>query len=129
MTRWHSTGQSCIRPSMAFLRWRLAPRLSVFDRVLAGLANLAKKGPPRRADRLPSSDSGSKDANESEGKRREKPQRMRSPHLPEPAGRAPPPAPARRLTAWSTAGWALLALCAWLAAEAPVLIVFLVRWV
>ena len=53
---------------------------------------------------------------------------MRSPHLPEPAGRAPPPAPARRLTAWSTAGWALLALCAWLAAEALVLIVFLVRW-
>src|ERR1043166_1423716 len=53
---------------------------------------------------------------------------MRSPHLPEPAGRAAPPAPARPLTAWSTAGWALLAFCAWLAAEALVLIVFLVRW-
>src|SRR5262249_39443693 len=32
------------------------------------------------------------------------------------------------LTAWSTAGWALLAFCAWLAAEALVLIVFLMRW-
>src|SRR5215470_20074025 len=53
---------------------------------------------------------------------------MRSPHLPEPAGRAAPPTPARSLTAWSTAGWALLAFCAWLAAEALVLIVFLMRW-
>jgi uncharacterized protein len=54
---------------------------------------------------------------------------MRSPHLPEPAGQAAPPAPVRSLTAWSTAGWALLAFCAWLAAEALVLIVFLMRWV
>src|SRR5262249_16036592 len=53
---------------------------------------------------------------------------MRSPHLPEPAGPAAPPAPARSLPAWSTAGWALLAFCAWLAAEALVLIVFLMRW-
>jgi membrane protease YdiL (CAAX protease family) len=53
---------------------------------------------------------------------------MRSPHLPEPAGQAAPPAQARLLSAWATAGWALLAFCAWLAAEALVLIVFLVRW-
>ena len=53
---------------------------------------------------------------------------MRSPHLPDPAARAAPTAPARRLSAWSTAGWGLLAFCAWLAAEALVLIVFLVRW-
>lgn len=53
---------------------------------------------------------------------------MRSPHLPEPAAQAAPPTPARPLSAWSTAGWALLAFCGWLAAEALVLIVFLVRW-
>ena len=53
---------------------------------------------------------------------------MRSPHLPDPAARAGPTAPARPLSAWSTAGWGLLAFCAWLAAEALVLIVFLVRW-
>jgi uncharacterized protein len=53
---------------------------------------------------------------------------MGSPHLPEPAGRAPPPAPARPLSAWSTAGWAAVAFAAWLAAEALVLIVFLTRW-
>jgi uncharacterized protein len=53
---------------------------------------------------------------------------MPSPHLPEPAGQVAPPAPARPLSAWSTAGWALLAFCAWLAAEALVLILFLVRW-
>jgi uncharacterized protein len=53
---------------------------------------------------------------------------MRSPHLPEPDGRTAPAAPARPLSAWSTAGWALLAFCAWLAAEAAVLIVFLLRW-
>jgi membrane protease YdiL (CAAX protease family) len=53
---------------------------------------------------------------------------MRSAHLPEPAGRAAPSGPARPLTAWSTAGWALLAFCAWLAAEALVLIVFMVHW-
>ena len=53
---------------------------------------------------------------------------MRSPHLPEPAGRAAPPAPARPLSGWSTVGWAVLAFVAWLAAEALVLIVFLARW-
>jgi uncharacterized protein len=53
---------------------------------------------------------------------------MRSPHLPEPAAKAAPPAPARPLSGWSTLGWAVLAFCAWLAAEALVLIVFLVRW-
>lgn len=53
---------------------------------------------------------------------------MRSPHLPEPAGRAAPPAPPVRLSGWSTLGWGLLAFCAWLAAEAGVLIAFLVRW-
>ena len=53
---------------------------------------------------------------------------MRSPHLPEPAAKAAPPAPPRPLSGWSTLGWAMLAFCAWLAAEALVLIVFLVRW-
>ena len=53
---------------------------------------------------------------------------MRSPHLPEPAGRAAPPAGLRSLSAWSTVGWAVLAFCAWLAAEALVLVVFLARW-
>jgi uncharacterized protein len=53
---------------------------------------------------------------------------MRSPHLPEPAARTAPPIPARPLSAWATAGWALLAFCAWIAAQALVLIIFLVRW-
>ena len=53
---------------------------------------------------------------------------MRSPHLPEPPARAAPPAPARPLSGWSTVGWGVLAFCAWLAAEALVLIVFLARW-
>jgi len=53
---------------------------------------------------------------------------MRSPHLPEPAGRAAAPAPVRALSGWATVGWALLAFFAWLAAEALVLIVFLARW-
>ena len=53
---------------------------------------------------------------------------MRSPHLPEPAARAAPPAPARPLSGWATAGWTVLAFFAWLAAEAFVLIVFLLRW-
>jgi CAAX protease family protein len=53
---------------------------------------------------------------------------MRSPHLPEPAGKAAPPAPAQPLSGWSTVGWAVLAFFAWLAAEALVLIVFLARW-
>jgi len=53
---------------------------------------------------------------------------MRSPHLPEPAAKAAPPAPARPLSGWSTLGWAVLAFCAWLAAEALVLIAFIARW-
>src|ERR1700730_19131984 len=53
---------------------------------------------------------------------------MRSPHLPDPAARAGPTAPALPVGAWPTAGPGLLACCAWLAAEALVLIVFLVRW-
>jgi membrane protease YdiL (CAAX protease family) len=53
---------------------------------------------------------------------------MRSPHLPEPAAKAAPPAPARPLSAWATVGWAVLAFFAWLAAQALVLIVFLVHW-
>jgi membrane protease YdiL (CAAX protease family) len=53
---------------------------------------------------------------------------MRSPHLPEPAAKAALPAPARPLSGWATAGWAVLAFFAWLAAEALVLIVFLTRW-
>ena len=53
---------------------------------------------------------------------------MRSPHLPEPPARTAPPGPARPLSGWSTVGWAVLAFCAWLAAEALVLIVFLARW-
>jgi membrane protease YdiL (CAAX protease family) len=53
---------------------------------------------------------------------------MRSPHLPEPAGKAAPPAPGRPLSGWSTVGWAALAFVAWLAAEALVLIVFLAHW-
>ena len=54
--------------------------------------------------------------------------RMRSPHLPKPAAPAPPAGPLQPLSAWATAGWAVLAFFAWLAAEALVLIVFLVRW-
>jgi membrane protease YdiL (CAAX protease family) len=54
---------------------------------------------------------------------------MRSPHLPEPAGRVAPPAPMRPLSGWATVGWAALAFFAWLAAEALVLIAFLARWV
>lgn len=54
---------------------------------------------------------------------------MRSPHLPEPAGRVAPSTPLQPLSGWSTAGWAVLAFFAWLAAEAVVLIAFLVRWV
>lgn len=53
---------------------------------------------------------------------------MRSPHLPEPAAKAAPPAPVRPLSGWSTVGWGVLAFCAWLAAEALVLIAFLARW-
>jgi membrane protease YdiL (CAAX protease family) len=53
---------------------------------------------------------------------------MRSPHLPETAAKAAPPAPVRPLSGWSTVGWGVLAFCAWLAAEALVLIAFLVRW-
>ena len=53
---------------------------------------------------------------------------MRSPHLPEPAAKVAPPATTRPLSGWSTVGWGVLAFCAWLAAEALVLIVFLVRW-
>src|SRR5262249_54535326 len=53
---------------------------------------------------------------------------MRSPHLPEPAGKAAPPVPVRPLSGWSTVGWAVLAFVAWLAAEALVLIAFLARW-
>jgi membrane protease YdiL (CAAX protease family) len=53
---------------------------------------------------------------------------MPSPHLPEPAGKAAPPAPGRPPSGWSTVGWAALAFVAWLAAEALVLIVFLAHW-
>ncbi len=53
---------------------------------------------------------------------------MRSPHLPEPGGKAAPPAAPAPLSGWSTVGWAALAFFAWLAAEALVLIAFLVRW-
>jgi len=53
---------------------------------------------------------------------------MRSPHLPDPAASVGPPSPLQPLSAWSTAGWAVLAFCAWLAAEALVLIAFLMRW-
>ena len=53
---------------------------------------------------------------------------MRSPHLPEPAAKAAPPSPVPPLSGWATAGWAVLAFFAWLAAEALVLIVFLARW-
>ena len=53
---------------------------------------------------------------------------MRPPHLPEPPGRAAPPAQGRPLSGWSTVGWGVLAFVAWLAAEALVLIVFLTRW-
>ena len=53
---------------------------------------------------------------------------MRSPHLPEPAAKAAPPAALAPLSGWSTVGWAALAFFAWLAAEALVLIAFLVRW-
>lgn len=53
---------------------------------------------------------------------------MRSPHLPQPPGTTTPPGPLGPLSGWSTVGWALLAFFAWLAAEAIVLILFLVRW-
>src|SRR5215469_8172458 len=53
---------------------------------------------------------------------------MRSPHLPKPAAPAAPAGPLQPLSAWATTGWAVLAFFAWLAAEALVLIAFLVRW-
>jgi membrane protease YdiL (CAAX protease family) len=51
---------------------------------------------------------------------------MQSPHLPEPAVAAV--GSPRPLSGWATAAWAVLVLFAWLAAEAAVLVVFLVRW-
>jgi uncharacterized protein len=57
------------------------------------------------------------------------PHRMRSPHLPEPAGTpAPATAPLRPLSGWSTVGWGVLAFFAWVAAQALVLVAFLARW-
>jgi CAAX protease family protein len=53
---------------------------------------------------------------------------MRSPHLPDPAGRVAPGAPSQPLSGWATTGWTVLAFFAWLVAEALVLIAFLVRW-
>ncbi|HXW23452.1 MAG TPA: CPBP family intramembrane glutamic endopeptidase [Xanthobacteraceae bacterium] len=53
---------------------------------------------------------------------------MQSPHLPRPAPKVAAPGALQPLSGWATAGWALLTLLAWLAAEAVVLIVFLVRW-
>jgi uncharacterized protein len=55
--------------------------------------------------------------------------RPQSPDLPQPATAAPVGAPPLRpLSGWATTGWALLALLAWLAAEAAVLVAFLLRW-
>jgi membrane protease YdiL (CAAX protease family) len=51
---------------------------------------------------------------------------MQSPHLPEPAAAAF--RPLQPLSGWATATWGALALFAWLAAEAGVLVAFLVRW-
>jgi hypothetical protein len=52
-----------------------------------------------------------------------------SPDLPQPAMAAPAGGPPLRpLSGWGTTGWALLALLAWLAAEAAVLVAFLLRW-
>jgi uncharacterized protein len=52
---------------------------------------------------------------------------MRSPHVPRPpAGAAAGPLPP--LGAWATAAWGLIVMLAWTAAEAVVLIAFLVRW-
>lgn len=53
---------------------------------------------------------------------------MPSPHLPKPPAPAAPAGPLKSLTGWATAGWGVLAFFAWLAAEALVLILFLVRW-
>jgi membrane protease YdiL (CAAX protease family) len=53
-----------------------------------------------------------------------------SPHLPQPAPiAAASGAPLRPLGPWSTTGWALLAMLAWVAAQVVVLLVFAVRWV
>jgi CAAX protease family protein len=51
---------------------------------------------------------------------------MQSPHLPEPT--AATLRPLQPLGGWATAAWAVLVLLAWLAAEALLLIAFLVRW-
>lgn len=52
-----------------------------------------------------------------------------SPHLPQPApAAAATPSALQPLGAWSTAAWALLAMLAWLAAEAAVLLAFIARW-
>jgi membrane protease YdiL (CAAX protease family) len=54
-----------------------------------------------------------------------------SPDLPQPATATAAPAGGpqlRPLSGWTTTGWALLALLAWLAAEAAVLVAFLLRW-
>ena len=49
--------------------------------------------------------------------------------LPQPATAAPAAGPPLRpLSGWATTGWALLALLAWLAAEAALLVAFLLRW-
>jgi uncharacterized protein len=53
-----------------------------------------------------------------------------SPDLPQPATAAPAGGlPLRPLSARATTGWALLALLAWLAADAVVVFAFLLRWV
>jgi membrane protease YdiL (CAAX protease family) len=51
---------------------------------------------------------------------------MQSPHLPDPTVAAV--RPLQPLSGWATAAWAVLVLFAWLAAEAVVLIAFLMRW-
>jgi uncharacterized protein len=110
---------------MVFLRPALGPRLFSYADVLTGVRNLAKN--PARG-RTPSRFGfPGKVWYQNAGPAPEL-QSMRSPHLPEPAGRGAPPAASRPLSGWATVGWAVLAFCAWLAAEALVLIVFLVRW-
>lgn len=55
-------------------------------------------------------------------------QDARSPHVPPRPAAGPAVGPMPPLGGWATAAWGVLVMLAWLAAEAAVLVAFLVRW-
>jgi membrane protease YdiL (CAAX protease family) len=55
-------------------------------------------------------------------------QDARSPHVPPRPAAGPAVGPMPPLGGWATAAWGVLVMLAWLAAEAAVLVVFLLRW-